>query len=123
MKFTHFILQNMVPEWIKLYLNFRLLKTYLSVATGLKTILLLAKKTKSREEYKVIKLAIIENNLLMDKMEYDNEQFIETFRDEVEKVETFVIWKYRDLKSKIKLLQTQILLMKMVKEDLEIKYA
>lgn len=98
MKFTHFILQNMVPEWIKLYLNFRLLKTYLSVATGLKTILLLAKKTKSREEYKVIKLAIIENNLLMDKMEYDNEQFIETFRDEVEKVETFVIWKYRDLK-------------------------
>lgn len=98
MKYTHYILKMMVPEWIKLYLNFRLLKTYLSVTTSLKTLLVLAKKTKSIQEYKLIKSSIIENNILMDKMEYDNTQFIEFFKDEVEKVETFVIWKYTDLK-------------------------
>lgn len=98
MKYTHYILKMMVPEWIKLYLNFRLLKTYLSVTTSLKTLLVLAKKTKSIQEYKLIKSSIIENNILMDKMEYDNAQFIEFFKDEVEKVETFVIWKYTDLK-------------------------
>lgn len=62
----------MVPEWIKLYLNFKLLKTYLSISTSLKTLLVLAKKTKSIQDYKTIKAGIMDHNVLMDKLEYDN---------------------------------------------------
>jgi SPX domain protein involved in polyphosphate accumulation len=58
----------------------------------------------------------------MDKLEYDNGQFIETFKDEVEKVETFVVWKYGDLKSKMTRLQGQIRSMRRAKEDLEVLY-
>ena len=72
MKYTHYILKMMVPEWIKLYLNFKLLKTYLSISTSLKTLLVLAKKTKTIHEYKTIKAAIMDHNVLMDKLEYDN---------------------------------------------------
>lgn len=101
MKYTHYILKMMVPEWIKLYLNFKLLKTYLSISTSMKKLLVLAKKTKTIREYKEIKSAIMDHNLLMDKMECDNKSFIEAFTEEVEKVETFVVWKYGDLKGKM----------------------
>lgn len=37
----------------------------------------------------------------MDKMEIDNNDFITAFKEEVEKVETFVIWKYQDLRLKM----------------------
>lgn len=122
MKYTHYILKNMVPEWIKLYLNFKLLKTYLKISAALKTLLVLAKKTKSIYEYKQIKAQVMDHNVLMDKLEYDNLQFIESFKEEVEKVETFVIWKYNDLKNKMNRLKIQIRLMRKAKEDLENNY-
>ena len=72
MKFTHYLLKMMVPEWIKLYINYKLLKTYLSISTSLKTLLVLAKKTKSTYEYKQIKAEIMDHSVLIDKLEYDN---------------------------------------------------
>lgn len=36
MKFTILMLKNMIPEWIKLYLNYKLLKAYLSNAGKLR---------------------------------------------------------------------------------------
>jgi hypothetical protein len=47
MKYLHYILQNMVPEWVKLYLNYKLLKTYLSISSQLKKMLVLAKKMRT----------------------------------------------------------------------------
>lgn len=48
MKFTHYLLKNLVPEWIKLYLNFKFLKTHLAVSTHVKKLLRKAKKQKDR---------------------------------------------------------------------------
>ena len=40
MKFTKYLLRILIPEWVKFYVNFKLLKTYLSIMTILKTFLL-----------------------------------------------------------------------------------
>jgi hypothetical protein len=45
----------MVPEWVKLYINFKLLKDFLSVSGYLKKMLIIAKKTRSLNEYRSIK--------------------------------------------------------------------
>lgn len=55
MKFTKYLLRILIPEWVKFYVNFKLLKTYLSIMTILKTFLLDAKQQKSRDEYLNIK--------------------------------------------------------------------
>ena len=105
MKYLHHILKNMVPEWVKLYLNYKLLKTYLSISSQLKKMLVLAKKMKTLDEYKGIKKSIILTFVLMDKLQYDNKCFIDLFADETAKVEAFVIWKHSDLKMKMSKLQ------------------
>lgn len=98
MKFTHFILRNVVPEWVKLYLNFKLLKNYLTISRLIKELLVVAKKTKSTREYKIMKHRIMDNTQFMTKLKNDNIEFIKNFTDEVEKVENFSFMKYNDLK-------------------------
>lgn len=44
MKFTKYLLRILIPEWVKFYVNFKLLKTYLSIMTILKTFLLEVKQ-------------------------------------------------------------------------------
>ena len=55
MKFTHFILQNSIPEWVKFYLNFRLLKNYLQLNSVIKKNLSKTKKKKKKKDYQKIK--------------------------------------------------------------------
>ena len=43
MKYTLYMLKNMVPEWVKLYFNFGLMKLYISAATQVKKFLINAK--------------------------------------------------------------------------------
>ena len=73
MKFTHYILWNVIPEWVKLYLNFKLLKTYLGISKQVKELLVISKKTKSSREYRVIKHRVMENVLNMEKLDRDNQ--------------------------------------------------
>lgn len=51
MKYTQYLLKNLIPEWIKLYLNFKYLKTHLAIATKVKKLLRKAKKLKTRDIY------------------------------------------------------------------------
>jgi hypothetical protein len=60
--------------------------------------LVLAKQTKSRREYRRFKIELMDNVVLMDKLKDDNQKYITLFNEEVEKVETFIIFKYLDLK-------------------------
>ena len=55
MKFTLYLLRITVPEWVKLYMNFGLLKTYLSISYKVKQLLMMAKKTLSISDYKKVK--------------------------------------------------------------------
>lgn len=121
MKYLHFILKNIVPEWIKLYLNYKLLKTYLVISTKLKELLVLAKKTKTQDQYKYIKALIAKSFVLMDKLEYDKKCFVEHFEEETKKVEAFANWKQNDLRIKMGKLKEQVKAMKSIKEDLEIR--
>ena len=59
MKFTLYLLKNCVSEWIKLYLNFKLLKNYLVVSNKTKDFLILVKKKKARNEYREIKKMVL----------------------------------------------------------------
>lgn len=119
MKFTRYIIQVMVPEWIKLYLNFGLLKTYLAISTKLKTLLVLAKKTKSLQEYKTIKTYIGSQITLLDKMNFDNSEFVLSFKEEIDKIEAFITWKSNDLQIKMSKLKNQVKSMKANKESLD----
>jgi hypothetical protein len=60
----------MVPEWVKLYLNYKILKKYLSISSQLKKMMVLAKKTKTQNEYRDIKKLITQTFVLMDKLPY-----------------------------------------------------
>jgi SPX domain protein involved in polyphosphate accumulation len=100
MKFTHFILKHLVPEWEKLYLNFRVLKIYLKTSGKLKKLLLLLKKTRSEGDYRAAKAEMLAS-AVYEKMKSDNEGFIDTFRQEIIKVERFIEWKWCDLKMKL----------------------
>ena len=73
MKFTHYILWNVIPEWVKLYLNFKLLKTYLGISKQVKELLVISKKTKSSREYRVIKHRVMDNVTIMEKLDRDNQ--------------------------------------------------
>ena len=72
MKFTEYMIRHMVPAWVKLYLNFKLLKTSLKVPTKVKVLLRISKATKSRREYKIIKQKVMDSGFIMDKLEHDN---------------------------------------------------
>lgn len=63
----------MVPEWVKLYINFKLLKDFLSVSGYLKKMLIIAKKTRSLNEYRSIKRNVQMNKELMEKLNNDND--------------------------------------------------
>jgi hypothetical protein len=60
--------------------------------------LVLAKQTTTRREYKRFKIELMDNVVLMDKLKDDNQKYIALFNEEVEKVETFILYKYLDLK-------------------------
>ena len=68
MKFTHYLIRHLIPEWIKFYVNFKLLKTYLSIMTILKQFLLDVKQQKSKSEYKFIKSQMINNPEMIKKL-------------------------------------------------------
>lgn len=119
MRFNQVLLKGMVAEWIKLYLNFSLLDTYLQIPKELKEFLNTIKKMKLRQEYKTIKKSVMGKPLLMLKLENDNKRFMETFCEEMEKVETFGVWKYNDLKMKLTKLKAQVKMMGHEREDLD----
>lgn len=84
MKFTHYLLKNLIPEWIKLYINFQYLKTHLSTATYVKKILRKAKK--HNIQYKRLKSEIVDNFEIIQKLVRDCNAYAEIFDDECEKV-------------------------------------
>lgn len=55
MKFTVYMIKNCVPEWIKLYMNFKFLKYHLKVSYKTKDLLVRAKKLRNKEIYKNLK--------------------------------------------------------------------
>jgi SPX domain protein involved in polyphosphate accumulation len=122
MKFTYYMKRHMVPAWIKLYLNYKLLKTSLQVSTKVKDLLVMAKKTKSGREYRVIKRKVMDSRQLMDKLTHDNKQFVQNFNEEFIKLENFISWKYTDLKQKMSKIQQQIKIMRIIREEIEILY-
>jgi hypothetical protein len=69
MKFTQYLIKNLIPEWIKLYINFKYLKTHLGVATKLKKLLRKAKKRKPKDVYQQLKYEVVSNKNLMKKLE------------------------------------------------------
>lgn len=69
MKFTQYLIKNLIPEWIKLYINFKYLKTHLGVATKLKKLLRKAKKRKPKDVYQQLKHEVVSDKNLMKKLE------------------------------------------------------
>lgn len=71
MKFAEFLLNNIIPEWALMYLNYKAIKAYLSTSGALKDFLLYAKKTKSTQEYKDIKKVVMEKTYIITKIMVD----------------------------------------------------
>lgn len=100
MKFTQYLLQNLIPEWVKLYVNFKLLKTYLSIMTILKAFLLDAKQQKPRDEYSAIKESVLSDQGMVDKLNRDVDAFLRILDDEIKKYINFALFKFQDLVQK-----------------------
>jgi hypothetical protein len=90
----------MIPEWVKLYLNYNLLLACLLVPKEVKELFLVAKRTNVTKDYKLKKILIMGNQDIMNKVAHDNANFISYLKDETLKVETFAFWKFMDLKTK-----------------------
>ncbi|KAM3133335.1 hypothetical protein pb186bvf_014496, partial [Paramecium bursaria] len=119
MKFTIYLLKHLIPEWILMYLNYPLLKCYLSVCGALKDFLVITKKTQTMNQYNQIKKHILGNTYLLSKIETDNKEFSEQFINQINKVKRFINVKYNDMKEKTVLLQMQIHQMKMIKNSVD----
>lgn len=74
------------------------MKTYLSISSKIKNILLKAKEEKTKNEYKLLKYSFLKNENILSKIRKDNEKFILTFWEEYDKVQNFMFMKFRDLK-------------------------
>ena len=63
----------MVPEWVKLYLNFKLLKTYLSSSTKLRKRLKSMKKLLSDQIFQERKNELMTDPEIIDKLNKDSQ--------------------------------------------------
>ncbi|CAD8045800.1 unnamed protein product [Paramecium primaurelia] len=119
MKFAEFLLNNIIPEWALMYLNYKAIKAYLSTSGALKDFLLYAKKTKSTQEYKDIKKVVMEKTYIISKIMVDQKEFNKKFNQEISKIRSFMNAKYNDLKGKTYKIQLQILSMNRQKRQLD----
>ncbi|CAD8170017.1 unnamed protein product [Paramecium pentaurelia] len=123
MKFAKLFLNEMIPEWIKLYLNYKLLKTQLSSSVYIKKKFKLLKskyKTK-KKQYKQEKQILLENELVQSKIKSDLQGFCVTIKEDLIKIQSFIIWKYQDIQKKNTKVQEQIKLMKKQLEFIKLK--
>ena len=100
MKYRKFL----VPEWRKLYIEYEGLKQCLVVS---KSVQIRIKEAKMQDDhtYDTIKEQFINNYDLIKKLKTDNQRFIALINQEIQILETFILFKYQDLKNKIQLLQ------------------
>lgn len=89
----------MIPEWIKLYLNYKLLKTYLSSSVLIsRKLKQLRRDCKDKKcQYHDKKQEILQQVDIVAKIEGDLKGFCLTIKEETLKIESFIIWKYQDL--------------------------
>ncbi|CAD8159348.1 unnamed protein product [Paramecium octaurelia] len=119
MKFAEFLLNNIIPEWTLMYLNYKAVKAFLSTSGALKDFLFYAKKTKSTEEYRDIKKVVMEKTYIISKILADQKEFNKKFSQELSKIRSFINAKYNDLKGKTYKIQLQILSMNRQRRSLE----
>ena len=79
----------MVPEWIKFYLNFLYLKSHLGVSHYVQYLVRKAKRHLDKSQYRDLKIDLMENRDLVEKLKRDNRNFTNLFTDEIHKIITF----------------------------------
>ncbi|CAD8135336.1 unnamed protein product [Paramecium octaurelia] len=98
--------QEMVPEWLRLYLDYETLEHLMIVAGEFrhqKNSLKAVKPQKYQE--------LVSNLEVQDKIDKDKSSFLLVLDQELQKIESFILYKYQDLLCKSQQLQEQIKLM------------
>ncbi|KAM3145495.1 hypothetical protein pb186bvf_002269 [Paramecium bursaria] len=116
------IQKNAVPEWIKFYINVRLLKAILSCSSHVVDNIKARKLT--FEEKRHLINQIMQENFIIKKLKEDNISFLSQLRYEIQKVEDFTIIRYQNMRTTYQKLQNQIKIMMFLKNrDDSVKYS
>ncbi|CAD8047111.1 unnamed protein product [Paramecium sonneborni] len=98
--------QEMVPEWLRLYLDYETLECLMIVAGEYRH-----KKQILKNENSIKYLELTQNIEIKEKIDKDKSQFQLVLDQELQKIESFILYKYQDLLQKQQQLQEQIKLM------------
>ncbi|CAK78750.1 unnamed protein product (macronuclear) [Paramecium tetraurelia] len=98
--------QEMVPEWLRLYLDYETLEHLMIVAGEFRHQKNSLKIVKPMKYYE-----LVQNLEIKDKIDKDKSSLLLVLDQELQKIESFILYKYQDLLCKSQQLQEQIKLM------------
>ncbi|CAD8044114.1 unnamed protein product [Paramecium primaurelia] len=100
--------QEMVPEWLRLYLDYETLEHLMIVGAELRH-----KKNSLKDVNPIKYQELVQNQEIKNKIEKDKSSFLLVLEQELQKIESFILYKYQDLLCKLQQLQEQIKLMQL----------